>query len=194
MKQYFENTPDLKDEEKTLQYPLNGELLHFATNSGLFAKDHIDEYSIKLIENIPDDNYQHILDLGCGYGFIGIILAKRYPQAEVTLSDVTERAIDYANINIERNNLKNAQTTLDDGINGGNYDLITLNPPIHAGKKVCYNLYEQAIEHLTDNGRFYIVINKKHGAKSTISFLEQKTQNVAIIYKKKGLFIIEVKK
>lgn len=194
MKQYFENTPDLKDEEKTLQYPLNGEVLNFTTNSGLFAKDHIDEYSIKLIENIPDDNYQYILDLGCGYGFIGIVLAKRYPQAEVTLSDVTKRAVDYANINIERNNLQNAQVKLEDGVNDGHYDLITLNPPIHAGKKVCYRLYEQAIEHLSDNGRFYIVINKKHGAKSTISFLEQKAQNVAIIYKKKGLFIIEVKK
>lgn len=194
MKQYFENTPDLKDEEKTLQYHIKDEVLSFTTNSGLFAKDHIDEYSIKLIENIPDDDYQHILDLGCGYGFIGIVLAKRYPQAEVTLSDVTQRAIDYATINIERNNLKNAWVRLEDGVNDGRYDLITLNPPIHAGKKVCYNLYKQAIEHLSADGRLYIVINKKHGAKSTISFLEQHSQNVTIIYKKKGLFIIEVKK
>lgn len=193
MKQYFENTPDLKDEEKTLQYPFNGEVLNFTTNSGLFAKDHIDEYSIKLIENIPNDDYQHILDLGCGYGFIGIVLAKRYPQAEVMLSDVTQRAVDYAKLNIERNNVKNAQARLENGINSGSYDLISLNPPIHAGKKVCYSLYEQAIEHLSENGHFYIVINKKHGAKSTISFLEQKARNVAIIYKKKGLFIIEVK-
>lgn len=194
MKQYFENTPDLKDEAKTLQYSLNGEVLSFTTNSGLFAKDRIDEYSIKLVENIPIQDYQNILDLGCGYGFIGIVLAKQYPQAKVTLSDVTQRAVDYANINVERNNVKNAHVRLADGIDSGRYDLIALNPPIHAGKKVCYSLYKQAIEHLRANGHLYIVINKKHGAKSTISFLEEQAENVSIIYKKKGLFIIDVKK
>jgi 16S rRNA (guanine1207-N2)-methyltransferase len=193
MIQYFEETPDLKDEEKNIKYPLANEILNFTTNSGLFAKDHIDEYSIKLIENIKDHDYHHILDLGCGYGFIGIVLAKRYPDAHVVFSDITKKAIKYTTINVQQNNIKNATIKLEDGIKSGAYDLITLNPPIHAGKQVCYQLYQAALAHLSENGRLYIVIHKKHGAKSTLRFLEEQAEHVEVVYQKKGLFIIEAK-
>jgi len=193
-KQYFDNDVHLSDDPHTLTYYGEKELT-FNTNAAMFSKDKLDYYSIVLIDNVLEDGPSDInsyLDLGCGYGFIGITLASRYPQAKKVFIDITQRAVEYTKTNIALNHIENTEVLLSDGIqNNEMYDLITLNPPIHAGKEVMYQLYDQAMAHLNKEGVFYVVLHKKHGALSTIKDLEVKYK-VETIYKKKGLFVIKV--
>lgn len=195
MKQYFEDNDQLIDNEKTLKFNYYGKDLTFKTNSGLFSKDEIDEFSIKMIEQVDNDNINSILDLGCGYGFVGITLAQKYPEAKLDFIDINKRACEYTKINCELNNVENYTIINSDGIqHDANYDLILLNPPIHAGKDVVYQLYQQAYAHLNQAGSLYIVNHKKHGAKSTIDYLTTLSDQIKIKYKKKGLFVIELTK
>ncbi|MDR1782154.1 MAG: methyltransferase [Bacilli bacterium] len=192
MKQYFTNNDNLDlNKEITLSFEYYNNKLLFKSNDGLFSKDELDKNSILLLNNIDSNNYQHILDLGCGYGFIGICLSKRF-NTKVDFIDVTNQAIYYTKKNCLLNNIDNYQVIQSDGVKNINkYDLITLNPPIHAGKEVCYTLYQESYEHLTSNGSLIIVINKKHGALSTIEYLKTLGQ-VIIKYKKKQTYIIEL--
>ena len=195
MKQYFEENDQLIDDVKELDFNYYGTKLTFKTNSGLFSKDEIDEFSIKMIEQVANENVESILDLGCGYGFVGIVMAKKYPKARVDFIDVNKRACEYTKINCELNKLESYHIINSDGIeNPDKYDLILLNPPIHAGKDIVYKLYKQAIEHLNQLGSLYIVIHKKHGANSSVDYLKTLNDNVVIKYKKKGLFVIEITK
>lgn len=194
MKQYFTDDVKLVDNPKELSYEVAGEKLRFKTNSGLFAKDNIDEYSSILLNNIEIKKYDNILDLGCGYGFIGIALSKICDYNKIDFIDITQRACDYTRINCELNNVINTKIIKSDGIkNEDKYDLITLNPPIHAGKETMYRLYNDAIEHLNINGELYIVLHKNHGAKSTIKYFESMNANILVIYKKKSLYILKIK-
>ena len=193
MQQYFAEDVDLIDKPQEITFKDNNLTLKFKTNSGLFSKDEIDSQSLKLVENIEAKQYQNILDLGCGYGFIGIYLAKRY-DVKITFVDITSRACEYTKINCESNNINNYQIIKADGLNlEQKFDLIVLNPPIHVGKEKLYQLYQQAIDHLTENGSFYLVIHKKHGAKSTIEYLET-IALVNIVSKKKALYIIKIER
>ncbi|MDR3215320.1 MAG: methyltransferase [Bacilli bacterium] len=193
MKQYFINNDNLKNEEKTLTYQYLDNRLCFKTNNGLFSKDELDYHSQILLNNIEVKTYHKILDLGCGYGFIGICLSKRY-QCHVDFIDIVKLACDYTSKNCELNNITNYEVINSDGIkNDDLYDLICLNPPIHAGKEVCYALYQESLKHLSNNGELVIVIHKKHGALSTISFLESLNYHIRILYKKKGLFVVSIK-
>jgi 16S rRNA (guanine1207-N2)-methyltransferase len=196
-KQYYQDNENLIDDLKTISYYGHKELT-FQTNSGLFAKDKIDYYSIILVDVINSDFNQELnsyLDLGCGYGFIGIALAQIFPHTNKYFIDINKRAIEYTKINIKRNNVENAFVYQSDGIQlEQTFDLIALNPPIHAGKQVMYNLYHQAYNHLSDIGSLYIVLAKKHGALSTIKDLETVFAKVVTVYKKKGLFVIRITK
>ena len=193
MKQYFEDNEQLIDDEKELDFNYQGIKLTFKTNSGLFSKDEIDTFSIKMIEEVTNENVSSILDLGCGYGFVGIVMAIKYPEAQLDFIDINKRACEYTKINCELNKIKNYRIFNSNGIeNLDKYDLILLNPPIHDGKEVVYQLYQQSIEHLNPSGSLYIVIHKKHGAKSTLDYLKTLSDNVIIKYKKKGLFVIEI--
>lgn len=175
MKQYFDNNVNLIDQPKLIEFNKDDIKLSLKTNTGLFSKDHVDNNSYFLVSNIPDEEYHNILDLGCGYGFIGIYLAKKF-RVPVTFIDITQRACEYTKINAQLNNIKDYQILNNDGLNGVDifFDLIVFNPPIHAGKEKMYQLIKQAVEHLSGKGKLYIVIEKKHGANSLYKdFLNQ---------------------
>ena len=163
---------------------------NFLANNGLFSCDKIDAASILLLENIPPLTGQ-LLDLGCGYGTIGIVLAKKNPVA-LTMSDINRIALDYAAKNAALNQVE-AEIVHSDGFENlsGVYDNIVLNPPIHAGKEVMYRLYAGAAEHLTPGGALYIVIQKKHGAESTQKVLRDIFSECNTLYKKKGLYVLQ---
>lgn len=191
---YFITNHDLKNDLKTINYKDDKMSLIFETNNGMFSKDHIDPESIKLVENIEDNSYDTILDLGCGYGFIGAYLKSKYPHSNMYMIDINDIACEYAKNNMKMNNL-DATVMQGDGICiEDKFDLITLNPPIHAGKEVVYNLYQQAFDKLNNDGLFYIVIQKKHGAKSTFTKLEEIFDKVECVYSKKGTNVFKSKK
>ncbi|MCL2528548.1 MAG: methyltransferase [Defluviitaleaceae bacterium] len=187
--QYFNENPQALTHERTLTLNIFNRNFSFLSNNGLFSCTKVDEASIILMENLPPLSGT-LLDLGCGYGPIGIVLGKTYPL-EVTMSDVNRIALDYARKNARRNGVT-AQVIHSDGFESlpYKYDNIVLNPPIHTGKEVVNNLYAGAAKHLTPEGALYIVIHKKHGAESTIKTLREIFKKCHILYKKKGLYVL----
>jgi len=188
--QYFNENPAALTRERLLKLNIFGMDFTFLANNGLFSCDKIDAASIILMENIPPLTGS-LLDLGCGYGPIGIVLGKKYP-VQVTMSDVNRIALEYAAKNVMRNQIE-AQIIHSDGFESLPYiyDNIVLNPPIHAGKDTMYRLYQGAVQHLVPGGALYIVIQKKHGAESTHTLLKGIFAVCVTLYKKKGLYVFQ---
>jgi len=191
MSHYFIENPAIMTDERKLNAEILGLQFNFLTNNGLFSCDKIDEMSRLLIENLPPLKGS-FLDLGCGYGVIGIALAKKY-NLSLTMSDVNSIALSYAAKNAKLNNVSAITVHSDSFENiNGSFDTITLNPPIHAGKDVMYKMYEEAAQHLNPSGSFYVVIQKKHGAESTLRKLNEVFGNRCVaIHKRKGCFVYQ---
>lgn len=189
MSHYFIDDGNLKEDEKVFYYYFNNIEFRFTSNSGLFSHGHVDPASSLLLKNMPKLTGS-LLDLGCGYGPIGIVLGKINP-IELTMSDVNKRALEYARRNCVDNGVK-ADIIHSDGFQNINkiFDHIAINPPIHAGKSVLFEMYEKSYEHLSPDGRLYIVIQKKHGAPSTVKKLQEIYGNCEAIYKNKGHYVL----
>jgi len=185
MSHYFTDDPNLTDDLRTFPYYFNGHAFRFTSNSGVFSPGHVDPESDLLIRTVPPLQGS-LLDLGCGYGVIGITLCKAY-YLSLTLSDVNPRSLKLAEINCEQNDVK-AKALSSDCFKSipGKFDTITLNPPIHAGKTVVYTMFEQSVEHLKEGGAFYVVMLEKHGAASAMKKLTEIYGNCTLLYKKKG--------
>ena len=169
-----------------MSYSFAGIDFVFETNAGLFSKDHIDPASDILIRAVPRLSGS-LLDLGCGYGCIGIVLAKAY-SLRLTQADINEAALRLAGKNCEAAGVESVIIKSDCFENiPGLFDTITLNPPIHAGKAVVYRMFEESAGHLPNGGRLFVVTLKKHGAESTRKKLLEVFGNCETIYKKKGL-------
>ena len=192
MNHYFTNNEELKSEIRYLTYRQDNLELTFASDNGVFAKDKIDYGSKLLVETFQKyyHNQKEVLDLGCGYGFIGLTLKKLF-DIDLTMVDVNKRAIHLVKMNAKSNNLK-AEILLSDGFENitQNFDVIITNPPIRAGKKVVYEIVMKASKHLEKGGKLFLVIRKEQGAKSLIVDLE-KVYNVEVIVKKKGFYVIK---
>ncbi|HZK34470.1 MAG TPA: methyltransferase, partial [Bacillota bacterium] len=134
-----------------------------------------------------------ILDLGCGYGVIGLSLALLNADADITMVDINNRAIELAIANADKNGLGNVDIFPSDGFTNveGLYSTIISNPPIRAGKKVIYPLFEQSIDYLENGGSLYLVIQKKQGAKSAIGILNSIYGNCEVINKSGGYWILK---
>jgi 16S rRNA (guanine1207-N2)-methyltransferase len=186
---YFIDTPDLPDDYKRFTYYFCGLRFAFTSNSGVFSHGHVDPESDLLIRTMPPLQGS-LLDLGCGYGAIGIALCKAY-NLSLTMTDVNPRALKCAEINCKTNDVK-ANLLTSDGFAciDGSFDTITLNPPIHAGKSVILRLFHDASNHLNDGGSLYIVILEKHGAKTAKKDLEACFGHCEILYKKRGQYIL----
>jgi 16S rRNA (guanine1207-N2)-methyltransferase len=148
-----------------------------------------------LIETILNENEDFagsILDLGCGYGPLGIVAAKILKKSFVTMCDVNERALELSRMNAKENKvddrIKVLASSSFENIKD-NYDIIMTNPPIRAGKDVVFSFYDGAYEHLNKEGRLYVVVQKKQGAPSTKAKLENLFGNCETANKKSGYFI-----
>ena len=195
MEQYFTNNPNLKSELRTIIYKNEGETLTFFSDNGVFSKDKLDFGSTLLLEtvfkNVNKENL-NILDVGCGYGFMGISLAK-FLNAQVTMCDVNKRALHLAEKNALENGVSSRVKVIESNIYQNItdiYDLIITNPPIRAGKEVVYGILDGARDRLKAKGELWFVIRKDQGAKSTIKHLSE-TYNVEVVTKSKGFYIIK---
>jgi 16S rRNA (guanine1207-N2)-methyltransferase len=174
MGHYFENNPPETIKEYTVSYSLQGRSFSLIASSGIFAKQGLDAGSRMLINVLLQDTLSGTcLDLGCGYGPVGLTLASLNPKLILTLADVNERAVIDARHNAQRLGLTNLQILTSDGFQEltQNFDVIAFNPPIRAGKKTIYRLYQEAKQHLNPNGSFYLVIRKDKGAESHETYL-----------------------
>jgi len=193
MSHYFSEEQTTPSKRKVFTYQYKSYSYTFITDTGVFSVGHIDSGTDILLQHIPPLSGS-LLDMGCGYGAIGIVLAKEYNLA-LTQADINPRAIELARENCEKNGLQ-SNIILSNQFSKilGQFDTIVINPPIHAGKQVIYSLYKDAFACLNEFGNLYIVIRKKHGAESTITKLTQIFGNTSILHKKKGIYVLCSKK
>lgn len=198
LEQYFTNNPNLKSELRTIIYKYKGYDLTFYSDNGVFSKDKLDFGSNLLLntifEYIDKDNLK-VLDVGCGYGFLGVSIAK-IKNAQVTMCDVNKRALHLAEKNADANRVASLCQVIESNMYEhitDIYDLIITNPPIRAGKEVVYGILDGARDRLEVDGELWMVIRKDQGAKSTIKHLEP-NYNVEVVTKSKGFYVIKATK
>lgn len=194
MEHYYSADPTAKSEERILIYELNDSEFTFISDNGVFSKNHVDFATDFLIRTIIDEVEGKVLDVGCGYGPIGICMAKKESVKKVTMLDVNHRALDLAKRNAEKNKVLDKVNIIEsDGFSSisEKYDVIITNPPIRAGKEVIYKMYSDAKNSLNDGGVLYLVINKKHGAPSTIRYLQELYGNCEVLDKKSGFNVLK---
>ena len=192
MSHYFENDKNLASNIKTFNISVNNSNFTFNTDNGVFSKGELDFGTSLLIKNVLKLNISgNILDLGCGYGAIGIILSK-LTSSNVTMSDVNKRAIHLTRANLKKNGVL-ASVIESDGYENidGKFDYVISNPPIRVGKKILYKLLLDTKDHLKENGELIIVVRKEQGALSLIKDMKS-DYNVEVIDKEKGFYIVRL--
>ena len=194
MEHYFTNNSKLKSEFRNVYLHIFEDEIEFISDLGVFSKDKVDYGSKLLIETFLKDNenYESVLDLGCGYGVIGLTVAK-YKSVSVTLADVNKRALHLTEMNAKRLKLdvNILESNIYENIND-TFDVIITNPPIRAGKSVITEFIMGASKHLNEDGSLYIVMRKDQGAKSMMETMKS-IYNVNILEKSKGFYIIKAK-
>lgn len=192
---YFTNQPETAHNRKEWAYTLRGKKMHFITDSGVFSKGTVDFGSRLLIETFNDQELVEgtILDVGCGYGPIGLSIAAT-SEREVEMVDVNERAIALAKENAQNNQINNVNihvSNIYEQVEQKDYAAILSNPPIRAGKKVVHTILSEAYGRLKTGGVLMIVIQKKQGAPSAEKKMLEIFSNAEIVQKSKGYYIIQ---
>ena len=198
MSHYYLNDDKVVSKPRQINYSINGVDFSLESDNGVFSKNELDKGSELLIETLlPINLGENILDIGCGIGVIGLTLAYFTPSLNVCLSDVNTRALSLCNANATTLKLSQRVTILQRDIYQkieGKFTSIVSNPPIRAGKKVTYEIYRGALEHLVDSGSLYIVVRKNQGAPSVKSYLEELFGNVALLAREKGYYVLKATK
>lgn len=195
---YYSKKPTVAHDRNEVGQTLRGLEMVFTTDSGVFGKKSVDFGSRLLIESIAPDVGGCILDVGCGYGPIGLTLAKSFPQSKVWMIDINERAIALSKENATVNAVSNIEVLQSDIFSAIPADMqfntVVTNPPIRAGKAVVHAIFEGAHERLIPGGSLWIVIQKKQGAPSALEKLESLFEQVEEVDKDKGFRIYRARK
>lgn len=192
MAHYFESTPTSESNEKIIKVFINDTHFTFYTDNDVFSKKGLDFGTRTLLESVTDITGSDVLDLGCGYGPIGIYMS--YLKNNVDMIDINSRAVELSKKNASINKvIVNAfVSNMYENVNK-EYDYIISNPPIRVGNEILYKLLFDADKYLKNKGHLIIVINKDQGAKTVAKKLEEK-YDVSILNKNKGFFVIDCQK
>ncbi|KRM69450.1 16S RNA methylase [Apilactobacillus ozensis DSM 23829 = JCM 17196] len=193
---YYTPNPEAVHKIQKWNFELLGNQISFTTDNGVFSKKRVDYGSVVLINafNINKIPAGKILDLGCGYGPVGIALAKKYTERKFDLVDVNNRALALAENNAKNNGVSAQLSIYSSNIYENvkeNFAAIIVNPPVRAGKEVVNNMLSEAKEHLVLGGTLTAVLQKKQGAPSAKKLMKNTFGNCEIIKKDKGYYILE---
>lgn len=191
MAHYFTNDNTIKSNIREYEITIKNKKYMFSTDNGVFSKSELDEGTKILLEQLPlEKMHGNILDVGCGYGPIGIFIADN-TDALVHMIDVNLRALHLTKMNVKANKINNAKVYESDIYQNvtEKFDYIITNPPIRAGKKIVYEIIFKAKEYLNENGKLWLVIRKDQGAKSLLKDMA-KDYNTEIVCKINGFFVI----
>ncbi|MDE5715527.1 MAG: methyltransferase [Anaeroplasmataceae bacterium] len=192
---YEENQDQLESNPNIINFTFQNLSFKFHTDNGVFSKKYIDYGSLALLKSLTIGNIEgEILDMGAGYGALGIIIAKLYSR-QVLMCEINTRAVQLIKNNIAENKITNAKvyhSNLYDQIDKDKrFAYVVTNPPIRAGKQVVYGIYDGAFERLLPKGELWVVIQKKQGAPSSKEYLMGLFGNCEIINRDKGYYILK---
>lgn len=195
MKHYFTDNTDIESQPIQFVFKFQEKDLLFTSDNGVFSKSMIDYGSRVLLDSFNKTTEKSLLDVGCGYGTFGICLKKVYPDLEVDMVDINDRALKLAKLNAENNDVsinvyksfiyENVEKT---------FDIIISNTPVRAGKDVVMSILSGAYEHLNSNGSLWIVLQKKQGAPSAKKKMIEIFENCEIVKRDKGYYILKSQK
>ncbi|WP_165006453.1 MULTISPECIES: class I SAM-dependent methyltransferase [unclassified Enterococcus] len=193
---YYSERPDTAHDFEQWSFELRGRRFQFVTDAGVFSRETVDYGSRVLIdafdwEELPEEG--KLLDVGCGYGPIGLSLAYASERL-VEMIDINERAVALAQGNAKRNQIENVdvhQSNIYADVHEESYAAIFSNPPIRAGKQVVHEILTGAYPRLKKGGTLTIVIQKKQGAPSAQKKMKETFGNAEIVIKDKGYYIIK---
>ncbi len=194
---YYSPKPAAGHDRRTVEISLRGKPFTFVTDAGVFAKKNIDFGSKLLIDTMEIAPDAKVLDVGCGYGPIGLAAAYLAGEGTATLIDINERAVQLASENARRNGLTNVRclrSDLFESLGNETFTTILTNPPIRAGKELVHRIFAESVERLEDGGRLWVVIQKKQGAPSALAKLETLFPSVEVVNQAKGYRIIRATK
>lgn len=214
---YYSQSTATSDERHRIEYFLEDRAFNFFASNAVFSKKRIDFGSDLLIKTflkyIRSNNLSNqdikIIDMGCGYGVISLVLAEFCKNLKSIMLDINSRAIELSLLNINLLGLDNRleayssdlYKVLDSSLiqesriinsskNIDKFDFILTNPPIRTGKDNVFKIYSQGIKYLKDSGSIFVVIQKKQGASSSIKELESLFGNVEKLKTKAGYWIL----
>ena len=194
---YYSPSPTSESRPVQVTVSYGGEDYIFTTDAGVFSRDGLDTGSELLLDSLPMlAAGQTGLDLGCGWGPVGVLWAKRCPEAHFTMTDINERAAGLARQNAAANNVSNTTVVSGDAFEAveGSFDAIALNPPIRTGKENIYRMFRDSMAHLKDGGALYIVIRVKQGADSAKKMLKKEYGSCETINRHAGFHVLMCKK
>lgn len=192
---YFTDNSDLPERFHSLSFSFHNRLWSFTSAAGVFSRAAVDEGTRLLLEVVCRETVSgRVLDLGCGYGVLAVVIKSLYPEAKVTAVDINPRAVELTQRNARAAGVE-LESRVQDGIGAGeSYDVIVTNPPIRAGKQTVYRLFAQSHAALSQGGRFYAVVRRAQGAESALRELVWLFGNGRTVERKKGYWILQCEK
>lgn len=203
---YYSKNPSSEMKIKKIKAILRGNELEFYTASGTFSLSSVDKGSEILINYCDIDETgkekynknigKRILDLGCGYGPVGIAIAKAFPECEVVMTDINERAVKMTKKNSRLNGIENTKIVSGNMYESvdGEFDIILLNPPQSAGRKLCFEMIEKSADFLNKEGSLQIIARKNKGGEVLGKKMEEIFGNLDVLAKKSGYWLYISKK
>ena len=194
---YFSPKPSVKPNYGLIRVNLRNRHFEFLTASGVFSKKRIDLGTRLLIESMVLPESGNVLDLGCGYGAVGILAAASYPLVHVYMVDVNARAMRLARENVRRNRVENVVLRggfLYEPVKDMEFDVILSNPPVSAGLKVVLPIIEQAPVHLASGGSLQMVVRSKIGGRRLSGVMEEAFGQVEVLARQSGYRVLLSKK
>ena len=190
---YYTQDPSSEHDERVVRLAALGNELTFTTDAGVFSRDGLDRGTEALLDALPALSGR-VLDLGCGWGAVGVALGKKYPALDIVMTDINRRAVELARRNLAQNGVE-AEVVQGDGFASvtGAFDAIITNPPIRAGKAVIYGLFADARAHLKPGGALYVVIRKQQGAPSALKYLREIYAEAEVIDRSGGFHVIRAR-
>jgi len=183
---YYTKEPVSSFNLRRVKFVINGMEYEFYTASGIFSNSKLDFGTRVLIENMKVKEEDDVLDLGCGLGVVGRVVAN-VTKGKVVLVDINKRAVKLSKMNTK--GLKNVEVYQGDkyeAVEGKKFDVILLNPPQTAGKKVCMDMIKKALDHLKKGGSLQIVARHNKGGETLSKYMVEIFGNMETLVKEGG--------
>lgn len=194
---YFSSNPKSKYNLNLISVVLRNRNFNFLSSSSVFSKKRIDPGTKLLIKTMILPNEGRILDLGCGYGAVGIVASSINPKLEVLMTDINSRAVELAKLNVKKNKIFNAKVKkgyLFEPVNDLVFNCILLNPPVSAGMKLVKTMILEAPKVMTSKSLFQMVIRSKIGAKILPKIFKETFGNFTVLSRESGYRVLKAEK